>query len=212
MDIFFDLDGVLLNPYPRYYKIHLLLAEKYSFKPLGYKTYIKLKQNREPEFFYLNNQHKKKCLREKLLLVENKKFLSLDILYSDVKKTLKNLQVKNNLYLITVRKKRNNLFRQLDDLKISQYFKKIYVPFSAQNIGKTPDEIKKNLLSSFLINKEKKAIIVGDTEADILTGQHYGIKTVGVTGGLRSERFLKCLKPDFVIKNIRQLPAIIKLV
>lgn len=212
MNIFFDLDGVLVDPYPRCYKIHLFLADKYSFEALGYQDYIKSKQNRKPDFYYIDHPSTEKCLKERLLLLENPTFIKEDVLYPEVKNTLEILKKQNNLYLVTVRKDRQVLFEQLNNLEILSYFDTIYSP-SEKELGKNPDEMKIELLSPFFNNPKNKSqlsLIIGDTEADILTGQYFGIKTVGVLNGLRTEEFIRKLNPDFVIESVKFLSNILE--
>lgn len=209
MNIFFDLDGVLINPYPRYYRIHSLLAQKYSLKQLSYKDYVRSKRNRRSELFYLEDLKKDNYIQERLSLLEHPKFLSLDPLYFDAKETLETLKKRNKLYLVTVRRNRKELLKQLKSLGIISYFEKIYSPEFRQFIKNLTD-IKKELLSSFFQkNKKSQAIIVGDTEADILTGKHYAIRTVGIVDRLRTKEFIFSLKPDFAINRVREVVPIV---
>lgn len=209
MNIFFDLDGVLIDPYPKYYKIHLFLTRKYSLKPLSYEDYVKSKQNKLPELFYLDDLKKENYVQERLSLLEHPKFLSTDPLYADTKTTLETLKKKHKLFLITVRKNRKELLRQLRNLEIFSYFKKIYSSKSNQ-LTQNPQTVKQELLLPFLLkNKTERAIIVGDTEADILAGKHSRMLTVAVINGLRTKEFLLSQKPDFIIDNVGELVPII---
>lgn len=209
MNIFFDLDGVLVDPYPKYYKIHLLLTRKYSLEPLSYKDYVKSKQNKLPELFYLKDLKKENYIQERLSLLEHPKFLSLDPLYFDTKTTLETLKKKNKFFLITVRKNRKELLKQLKNLDIFSYFEKIYSSKSNQ-LTKPPKKVKEELLLPALLkNKAGKSIIVGDTEADILAGKHYAMLTVAIVNRLRTKEFVFSLKPDFTINSIGELIPII---
>ena len=51
-----------------------------------------------------------------------------------------------------------------------------------------------------------KGMIIGDTEADIITGKNLGLYSIGVLSGIRSEDFLKKLNPDLIIKSIKDFP------
>ncbi len=55
----------------------------------------------------------------------------------------------------------------------------------------------------------KDAILVGDTDKDILAGKNAGIKTVGVTYGWIGEEIKKS-QPDFVIDDIEELLDILR--
>lgn len=52
------------------------------------------------------------------------------------------------------------------------------------------------------------AIIVGDTDADILAGKSAGIRTIGVTYGFHGER-INDSNPDFVVDDIAEIVPII---
>ena len=51
----------------------------------------------------------------------------------------------------------------------------------------------------------KRSVIVGDTETDILAGKRFGLKTVAVTNGMRNRNFLKKYKPDVLIDDFLKL-------
>jgi phosphoglycolate phosphatase len=54
----------------------------------------------------------------------------------------------------------------------------------------------------------QRALMVGDSRNDILTGLNAGIATCGVTYGLAPNQ-LADPKPDFLVEDIRQLPGLI---
>jgi len=53
------------------------------------------------------------------------------------------------------------------------------------------------------------AIMVGDSEPDIICSKNAGIRSVALTSGYRSKAQLEPLKPDFLIDNIYDLKDII---
>lgn len=53
-----------------------------------------------------------------------------------------------------------------------------------------------------------RALMVGDTEVDVLAGKNAGVKTVGVTYGFHGARVADA-KPDFLIDDISQLIGIV---
>ena len=54
-----------------------------------------------------------------------------------------------------------------------------------------------------------EAIMVGDSEPDIISAKNAGIKTVALTCGYRSKEQLEKLDPDFIIDDIIDLKSII---
>lgn len=52
------------------------------------------------------------------------------------------------------------------------------------------------------------AIIVGDSEEEIEIGRALGLVTVAIKDGMCSTQRLRAMKPDFLIQNLNQIPAI----
>ena len=66
----------------------------------------------------------------------------------------------------------------------------------------------------FILNQvgvsPEKAVMVGDSEPDIMAAKNAGINSIAVTYGYRSEKNLKALQPDFLISRFNQLNEIIR--
>jgi pyrophosphatase PpaX len=56
--------------------------------------------------------------------------------------------------------------------------------------------------------KPENAVMVGDSEVDILCGRNAGVKTVGVTFGFIGEK-IRNFEPDFLVDNLSELPEIL---
>lgn len=213
MNIIFDLDGTLINPFERQYQIHLLLSKKYNLYPLPYREYVNIKRKLIPELFYAKNMQaliKNKYLKERELLLENFTLLKLDKIYPHVEATLSMLKSKHTLFLVTVRRRRDTLMQQLKFLGLSKYFSKIVSP-PLSLLNKKPEELKQFLLDSLLKKHAKdKFIIIGDTEADILAGKKSNMQTIAVCNGLRTEKYLKSFSPDYIIESIKDVRKIIE--
>lgn len=112
--------------------------------------------------------------------VENHKLLKLDKLYSDTIKFLRAIHKKYNLILVTARSNRKNSKNQIKNLKISKYFKKIFIV--KNNAFVVENKIKK-------IKKYNCIAIIGDSEVEKNVAKTLKIKFYGLNRGLRSERF-----------------------
>ena len=55
-----------------------------------------------------------------------------------------------------------------------------------------------------------EAVMVGDSAVDVRTGRAAGVRTVGVTWGLRPQD-LQLDPPDLLIDDLRELPALLAL-
>ena len=58
------------------------------------------------------------------------------------------------------------------------------------------------VVKKIIKNKKNPVYVIGDTEADILTGRELKASTVGVLTGIRNNDLLQSYKPDYIIKNI----------
>jgi phosphoglycolate phosphatase len=52
--------------------------------------------------------------------------------------------------------------------------------------------------------------MIGDGSQDIGAGKNAGVRTVAVRGGFHEAEKLRALQPDFVVSDLRELPAILK--
>lgn len=122
-------------------------------------------------------------------------------------KTLKQLRKKGYLIGVISNRTKDSLFISLKQAKL---LKLVDVVISAEDVKNTKPH-KEHVLYALktLKVKPKDAVVVGDTENDILAGKNAKVKTIGVTYGFLGED-IKLLNPDFVIDNIEGLLGIIK--
>ncbi len=67
-----------------------------------------------------------------------------------------------------------------------------------------------NLLVARLGSEKENALFAGDMVHDIETAKHAGIKSVAVLSGYDTREKLEKAKPDFILHDISQLPALIE--
>lgn len=54
-----------------------------------------------------------------------------------------------------------------------------------------------------------EALMVGDSQYDIIAGRDAGVKTVGVSWSLKGEDHLRAFQPDYIIRDMRDLLEIV---
>lgn len=199
--LFLDLDGTLLNVAERYYSIHCLICGKLCLKPMDKAMYWLSKQKRVSEESILRDCglegiDASDLTRERVSMLESLEYLAQDSLHPGVESALSFLSSKNSLILVTLRKNRENLLRQLRLLKIDGYFENILNPDALH-----PTKAKELLVSDFCKSDLSTSLLFGDTEADLVAGKKLGCKTVAVTLGMRSKRFLESYNPDYFINS-----------
>ncbi len=207
MKIFFDLDGPILDVSKRYYKVFLDIFGGEA--GLNKKDFWELKRKKTPWLSIFKKGalkiDKSDFLDLWLWCIEGKIYLSLDTLHPYTKRRLLSLSKKNSLYLISLRQSKKNLLWQIKKLGIDKYFKKIiHCPHGSNK----PWQEKAKLIRNNLKSKEQ-AVVIGDTEIDIRAAKLLGIKSIGVTSGIRTKDLLKREKPDCLIPNLRNISKLI---
>ena len=123
-------------------------------------------------------------------------------IFPGVLKVLRKLKADGFLLAAVSNRTRISLVKSLKLGKIYKYFDMIVALEDVENPKPHKDHPLKALE---LLDVEKEfAIMVGDTENDILAGKNAGIKTIGVSYGWAGDE-IKNHNPDFVIDKIDEL-------
>jgi phosphoglycolate phosphatase len=203
MNIFFDLDGTLIDSKERMYHLFCFLIPDNN---LTYEEYWALKKNKidhkkiilqnlnYPELFY--DEFNQKWMN----LIEDEYWLKLDKPFFNVFNILKKLSNNYDLYLVTARQSKEIVVKQLNNLGMKEYFKNILVTHQKEEKF---DLILKN------VNVTSYDFIIGDTGKDIEAGKRINIRTIAVTTGFQSKDTLITYNPDYIIDNINQLENIL---
>ena len=202
MNIFFDLDGTLLDSRKRLY---LLFQDLVPESTLSIDEYWELKRNKISHKDILLeklNYTKDNLINfegEFLKKIESPSYLQFDTLIYGAYDILNTLTCKYKLFIITARQKKENTFLQLKELDIYKYFKDILV---------TEHKYEKAELIRRLQFKNED-FMIGDTDYDVLTGKQLGIRTIAVCYGFLNKKKLKDCEPEFMVDNICEITAIL---
>ncbi len=201
MKIFLDLDGTILDIKYKYYRLYTNLLSHGGFLSLNMDTYWDLKRHKmsekaiakhttTPHFadYYAN---------KRIELIETMDYLVLDSVFDDVCGVLEEWKNTHSVYIVTLRRNRENLNRQLDMFNLHHYYDFIY------NVDER--KAQKEDIIKHEIDNASQCIIIGDTEIDIVAGRRLGIKTVAVTCGIRSRKLLETEGPDFIFNNLMEV-------
>lgn len=200
--IFFDLDGTLIDTSHRHYMVYkdildfhkipntLLEEEFWSQKKTGRKT---------AEFLPISEEFSQEFMSDWLRRIEDRTYLKYDTLFLETPDVLSKLR-KYNLVLVTLRNDKQNLFWELDKLKLTEYFSEILV-------GSPTSKNKVELVKKYLKGNSGRnnCVIVGDSEVDVYTGKKMGFLAIAFTNGIRSRAFLSKAEPDFYIDNLNEI-------
>jgi phosphoglycolate phosphatase len=206
--IFFDLDGTLIDVSIRHYQVYSELVEKYAGRPLPNDRYwsekrLKTKWPTLLSQSLIAEDRASQFMQDFIGLIEQPDKLKIDPLFPGSLATLKLLSRQYRLCLVSLRRNKGALLDQVSDLGLEEFFDKVLTGHSET----TDEDVKSELIKSLAVSG--RDVIVGDTEADVLTGKLLGLKTVALTSGIRDEGLLRALKPDLVLQNIDEVPGVL---
>ena len=200
MNIFFDLDGTLIDARVRLFQLFSNITNQTL---LDFDDYWELKRATYSNewillnYFSYNENQISKFNSEWFAKIESDEYLSYDHIFPDTASTLKKISAVHNLYLITARQFANKVEQQLREMEIFYFFKKILV--TGQKLSKA------ELIKLSDIQISDKDILIGDTGVDIQTAKEVGIRSVAVLSGFRNRAILKKYFPDYILKDIKEI-------
>ena len=201
LKVFFDLDGTLLDVSERNYRVYSEVTKQFGGTPMDKTTYwdLKRKKTKWPELLPLSKLDaaiEREFLEVFITKIEDPKYLELDVLLPNAVRVLEEVSSKAACRLVSLRRNEANLHKELERLKLNDYFVEILSGHSeSDGYDKKIELIKSRLGNS-------RGVIIGDTEADIVTGKNLGLTTVAMLSGIRDEKFLEVLEPDYMLNDI----------
>lgn len=202
-----DLDGTLLDDSERHYRCYCDIVARYGGECVTKERYWELKRNKikrtvlleETKFKGQYEQYANDWVRD----IESDVYLKLEQPKEKMVECLRLLKAQTKqLYLVTMRQNRKTLLRQLDNLKMTDYFDKICC---VSPLGeKTKSEVIGDLYANQEKNEETGILVIGDSEADEALARDKNAQFIGMTDGLRKSCYLNadvyCNNLDEVIE------------
>ncbi len=192
MNIFFDLDGTLIDSKTRLYRlfsdlvpeINLSFEEYWDLKKeqINHKSIILDLFKLDEAFYYRFSQNWMKN-------IESPNYLSFDEPFAGTESFLFTLAENHCLVLVTHRQYPEMVYRELERFNLLAPFKMILV---------SQQKTDKKTLIQENIRVTENDWIVGDTGIDIQCGKELRIKTAAVLSGFLSETQLKKYNPDLI--------------
>jgi phosphoglycolate phosphatase-like HAD superfamily hydrolase len=199
--VFLDLDGPILDNSGRYYSLYRQLLSQAGHTPLGQAEYWEAKRRRVAEEDIIRRTCPEEFipsyLTRRLEIIEDYDYLLLDRVWENAPAILGAWSREHALYLVTLRKHRAVLIKQLEHLHLLPYFRSVY----SEDHNDGTWAVKQRLIEHE-IDDPAHCVIIGDTDADILAGKALGIRTVAVTCGIRTKELLLSYRPDHLVPNL----------
>ncbi|HCM35228.1 HAD hydrolase-like protein [Chryseobacterium sp.] len=199
MNIFFDLDGTLIDSRPRLYQLFqsLVLNSELSFHQYWdlKRDKISHKEILLSKFNYSNEQYnnfEKKWMSE----IELEKWLQLDTPFEGIVDLLMRLSKNHSLFVVTARQSESTALSQIKSFGWENIFTKVLV---------TQQQQEKHSLIKDTVEITPEDWFIGDTGKDIQTGKLLGIRTAAVLSGFLSKKSLLSYQPDIIINTVLDL-------
>lgn len=198
-NIFFDLDGTLIDVKTRLYKLFAELAPQ---NQLSLDEYWEIKRGRIDQVNLLRNylrySEEQIAAFKSLWLskIEEKDRLAQDVPFLKSGMLLKDLSIDNYLYIVTNRQNRRLAIEQINGYGWAGYVKEVLV---------TEQTTSKFSLIKERVKTNKEDALVGDTGEDVLTGKKLGVKTIAVASGFLSKKILLEYNPDLIVNSIEDI-------
>jgi phosphoglycolate phosphatase len=193
----------------RHYRTYRAAVEAFGGRPLGGTSYWTLKRRgaRWAEVLArseIDTRREGAFLERFVARIEAPGNLRLDRLFPSVPEMLEALgRGGGRLFLVSLRRSSSGLRRQLHDLGIATAFERVCSGHA---------EARSHLQKANLIRQlgvVPPAVLVGDTEADVLAAELLGLGAIGVSSGMRNRRYLTDIGADVVVEQVAQVPTVL---
>jgi len=203
-----DLDGPIIDVSLRHYRVYTDGIAKLGGRAVDREAFWTAKRQKSLDSEILAQSGLRGAADAynaiKLETIESVSYLIYDQLQPGVPLILRQIANRYRLVLVTLRQSRDRLLHQLASLKISAFFDGV---LSVPAGTKAGWETKRDLICNAGITVGAGDFFAGDTETDILAGKALGVSTVAVCNGIRAERHLRPLAPDWIIPTLTDLPS-----
>jgi phosphoglycolate phosphatase-like HAD superfamily hydrolase len=207
----FDLDGTLLDVSARHHHVYSMLCASFGGDPLDRTTYWRLRRlragwpqilgasgltpDRFPEF--------EAAFQDQIELPDN---LGFDVLFPGAMPLLTRVAAHHVCVLMTLRSSPTALRAQLGVLELRPFFESIE---SASDDGVPAFSVKAGLIRN-VVAADIPAIIIGDTEVDVMAATALGYPSIAVSSGSREREILEQQEPTYLVDDLSGVEAALR--
>lgn len=203
--ILFDIDGTILNTHEYIYQAFQHSLSKHD------------KSLAREELQFIMGKPLEECYRiltslENVTdLMQTHKQFQLDnphlaVPFDNTISTLETIHGHGIQIAAVTNRARKSVLETLERSALMPYFDQVVAVEDVVNPKPEPEGIQK-ILTYFEVDPAH-AMMVGDSDVDVIAGKNAGVKTVGVTYGFHREK-IKEVEPDFVIEDIKEIISIL---
>ena len=214
MKIIFDFDGTLLEVSERYYAVFCESCAVIGVLPLSKTVYLSLKKKGKKdsqildEEYHVSSEVVAKFKKHRYSILEESRYLDLDVLPTPVPSLLKNLRdKKHELILLSLRDNITASLAQLKKLGIADFFSTVIFTGPGKT-GQSHAQRKYQCLREYFPSQNfSEGYYIGDTTIDIETSSQLGTKMIFVDWGL--DEAGKAKEVDLVVHSFEELRKIL---
>jgi phosphoglycolate phosphatase len=198
-NVFFDLDGTLLESRPRLYQLFQYMVPS---SKLSFDEYWELKRNKVShpqilkDLFSYAPEDIYRFEEDWLKQIELPEWLILDEPFEGVSGYLGELKQTHKVFIVTSRQSEKMAVDQISRLGWLELVDKLLV---TGQVKEKYDLIKNE------VKVGSEDWLVGDTGKDIQTGKRLGVRTAAVLSGFMNEEKLRGYNPDRILKDVLEL-------
>jgi phosphoglycolate phosphatase-like HAD superfamily hydrolase len=199
----FDLDGTLLDVSARHHHVYSVLCTSLDGDPLDRTTFMRLKRLRAgwPQILGasgLTPEQFPAFETEFDAQIELPANLGFDVLFPAALPLLTRAAALHTCVLVARRASATALRAQLSVLALRPYFEAIE---TASGDGEPAFKVKAGLIRK-AVPAETPAIVIGDTEADVMAATALGYPSIAVCSGLREREILEQQEPTYLVDDL----------
>lgn len=199
-----DFDGTIVDCRPRQRAVTIKILREIGLRDVAFNEIWSRKRKGESTQTALAALGLGDKLQEFSIrwrdLIEDDRFLSLDVLFPWTVRSLHELNRCSKLMLVSARQREEPLIKTLDYLGVRSLFKEaIVVPVEDAARHK-----------SHALLRFRAVLHCGDTEIDARAAEAANIPFAAVTCGQRSGKVLAAARPTYLLENIGKLPPVIR--
>jgi len=209
----FDLDGTLLDVSARHHHVYSTVCESLDGHPLDRATYWNLKRQRAgwPEILAVSGLTPDRYTAFEATfksLIELPASLGFDVLFPDAVSLLAKASAQHRCVLVSLRTSPIALRAQLEVLAITPYFSTVE---SAPADDEPAFQVKVRLIRR-TIHSGEPAVLIGDTESDVMAATALGYPSIAVTSGIRDRDILAQQEPDHLVDDLPGVEHALRLI
>ncbi|HUZ71055.1 MAG TPA: HAD family hydrolase [Candidatus Saccharimonadales bacterium] len=199
----FDLDGTLLDVSARHHTVYTTICASFDANALDRATYWRLKRLRAgwPQILAASGIAPDRFdafeaeFNAQIELPEN---LGFDVLFPAALPLLTKVAAHHICVLVAMRASAPTLRAELGVLSLRPFFE---ATETAASLGEPAFKVRAGLIRK-MVPAGTPAIVIGDTEADVMAASALGYPSIAVCSGFREREILEQQEPTYLVDDL----------